>query len=81
MFSNWTLTHLVGHCDLILLCTLFFIFKISNNKVPLIFHANFQLDISTGSGKEADFVSFAVFSNGSLMDIRPAPIYNSETLE
>ena len=29
-----------------------------------MFHANFQLNIPNRSGKEDDFVLFAIFSNG-----------------
>ena len=43
----------------------FFIFIILNTYVSLIFDAKIQPKIFTGSGKEVDFVVFAILSNGS----------------
>ena len=39
-------------------------FSILNTYVPSIFYAKIQLKISSGSGEEADFVIFDIFSTG-----------------
>ena len=41
--------------------------------LPLIFHANLQLNISNVSGQEADIVIFAIFSNGGHLGYSTRP--------
>ena len=53
----------VGHCDKTTLQIFFFIFTILITYVSLIFHSKIQPKISGSSGKEIDFVVFAVFSS------------------
>ena len=47
----------------------FFTFIILNTYDSLIFHAKIQPKISSGSGEEADFVIFAIFSSRAILDI------------
>ena len=46
-----------------------------------MFHANIQPNTPSGSGKKTDFVIFGIFVSAASLDIRPGPIYDSETLE
>ena len=52
----------VGPCDKTTL-QIYFIFTILNTYVSLIFHAEIQLKICSGSGEEIDFVVFGICSN------------------
>ena len=52
-----------GHCGLIPLQNFFILISI-NIKVPKILHTKFQLNISSHSGGNDDFIRFAIFSNG-----------------
>ena len=56
-----------GHCDLIPLQ--FFFHLISNNmKILLILHTEYQQNISSHSGENDDFISFAIFNNGGHLE-------------
>ena len=48
------------HCDLILQ-QIFFILISINIKVLLILHTQFQLNITSRSGENVDFISYAIF--------------------
>ena len=56
-----------GYCDLIPL-HIFFILILINTKVLLILHTKFQLNISSLSGENDDFINFAIFSNGGHLE-------------
>ena len=53
---------------------IFFIFKILNAYVSLIFHAKIQPKIFSGPGGEVDFVVLLFLVTAAIMDIRPNPI-------
>ena len=53
---------------------IFFMFIILNTYVPLIFHAQIQPKISSGSGEKVDFVIFAILVMVDILDIWPDPI-------
>ena len=57
-----------NHCDLIPL-QIFFILISINNKVLLILHTKFQPNIPSHSGENDDFNSFAIFTNGSHLEL------------
>ena len=56
-----------GHYDLIALQNFFILITI-NNKVLLILNIKFQPNIPSPSGENDDFISFAIFSNGSHLE-------------